>query len=166
CWRSSPARRRISARFGAGTSRHEAKAFCAAATARSTSSAWEEGKAPTTSSWLAGLMLRMVLPLRAATHSPPIRLWCIGQVMMAVPNSQLAVRSSRGWVGSDGFSVPGPDPGRRFPSPLDVPTERVYRKPDERFPLLFRYAICEAPGEPAAAVVRVYLIAHYLRICA
>ena len=64
-WSRSRRGIRISARLGAGTSRHVAKAFLAAATARSTSSAWEEGNAPTTSEWSAGFRFRMVLPLAA-----------------------------------------------------------------------------------------------------
>ena len=35
----------------------------------------EEGNAPTTSEWSAGFRLRMVLPLAAGSHWPPIRLW-------------------------------------------------------------------------------------------
>src|ERR1700722_18935796 len=74
CWRRMAALTRISARLGAGTRRQEAKAFFAAATARSTSSGPEAGKVPTMSSWSAGLTFCRVLPLFAGSHWPPIRL--------------------------------------------------------------------------------------------
>src|SRR5262245_48977565 len=64
-------RKRISPRFGAGTSRQSSYAAFAAATARSTSSASERGKTPM-SSPSAGLVDSKVSPERASTHSPPM----------------------------------------------------------------------------------------------
>src|SRR6478672_9887094 len=62
-------RKRISPRFGAGTSRHSSKAARAAATARSTSVASERGNVPSTSP-VAGLTLSNVAPEPASPPSP------------------------------------------------------------------------------------------------
>src|SRR5581483_9722385 len=70
--RSCPKRKRISPRRGAGTRRHSSKAEYAASTARSTSSAPDFGKTPT-SSPVAGLRLSNVWPAAASTHSPPTK---------------------------------------------------------------------------------------------
>src|SRR5882762_202917 len=67
---SSAARKRISARLGAGTRRQDLYASLAAATAASTSSREESGKTPISSSTFAGLRFSSVFPLRGATHSP------------------------------------------------------------------------------------------------
>ena len=65
-------RKRISPRFGAGTSRQSANASLATATARSTSSAPERGNTPMVSPF-AGLVLSKVSPEAASTHSPPMK---------------------------------------------------------------------------------------------
>ena len=64
-------RKRISPRFGAGTSRQSSNASFAAATARSTSSAPDFGKSPSVSP-SAGLTDSNVSPDAASTHSPPM----------------------------------------------------------------------------------------------
>src|SRR5690242_5820129 len=69
---SEPKRKRISPRLGAGTSRHSSYAAFAAATARSTSSALDFGKTPSTSP-VAGLVVSKVSPEAASTHSPPMK---------------------------------------------------------------------------------------------
>src|SRR5260370_28857513 len=68
--RSSAARHRISARFGAGTSRHDLYASFAASTAASTSSSVEDTNIPINSSVFAGLRFSYAFPLRDSTHSP------------------------------------------------------------------------------------------------
>ena len=75
-WRASRiwlALSRMAPRAGAGIPAHAGSAALAAATAALTSSAVAEGKAPMTSSVLAGLRFSKVAPLAAATHSPAIR---------------------------------------------------------------------------------------------
>src|SRR5579859_5855645 len=69
----SAARYKISARFGAGTSRHDLYASFAASTAAFTSASFEATKFPTSSSVLAGLRFSYVFPLFESTHSPPIK---------------------------------------------------------------------------------------------
>jgi hypothetical protein len=61
---------RISARFGAGTSRHDLYASFAATTAASTSSALDDTNIPTSSSVFAGLRFSYAFPPLASTHSP------------------------------------------------------------------------------------------------
>src|SRR6266851_298579 len=68
--RSSAARNRISARFGAGTSRHDLYASFAASTAAFTSSSVEDTNIPINSSVFAGLRFSYTFPLRDSTHSP------------------------------------------------------------------------------------------------
>src|ERR1700689_3925968 len=68
--RISAARKTISARRGAGTSRHLAKARLAASTAASTSALFDRWKMPTTSRVSAGLRSSKVSPLADSTHSP------------------------------------------------------------------------------------------------
>src|SRR6267143_2117180 len=70
CNSSSAARNMISARFGAGTSRHFLYASLAASTAWSASSSVPETNMPTSSSAFAGLRFSYALPLRDSTHSP------------------------------------------------------------------------------------------------
>ena len=65
-------RKRISPRFGAGTSRQSSKAVFAASTARSTSSGPDFGKTPMVSPF-AGFVLSNVSPEAASTHSPPMK---------------------------------------------------------------------------------------------
>src|SRR5713226_1603179 len=67
---SSAARNRISARLGAGTSRHVLYASFAASTAAFTSSSVEETNIPINSSVFAGLRFSYAFPLRDSTHSP------------------------------------------------------------------------------------------------
>src|SRR5882762_3276905 len=67
---SSAARNKISARFGAGTSRHVLYASFAASTAASTSSSVEDTNIPINSPVFAGLRFSYALPLRDSTHSP------------------------------------------------------------------------------------------------
>src|SRR6476659_2198121 len=69
---SAPKRNRISPRCGAGTSRHSSWAAFAASTARSTSSALDFGKTPSTSP-VAGLFVSKASPETASTHSPPMK---------------------------------------------------------------------------------------------
>src|SRR5688572_32439008 len=71
---SCAALNRISARLGAGTSRHESKARRAAPIAASASAAVESAKVPTKSRALAGLRLSSVAPDDAGTHFPPTKL--------------------------------------------------------------------------------------------
>src|ERR1700687_2705773 len=71
--RSSAARNRISARFGAGTKRHVLQASFAASTAASTSSSAEDTNIPINSSVFAGLRFSYAFPLRDSTHSPLIK---------------------------------------------------------------------------------------------
>src|SRR6266851_9819389 len=70
CNSSSAARNMISARFGAGTSRHFLYASLAASTAWFASSSVPETNMPTSSSVFAGLRFSYALPLRDSTHSP------------------------------------------------------------------------------------------------
>src|SRR5467141_4735220 len=67
---NSAARNKISARFGAGTSRHDLYASLAASTAAFTSSAVEDTNIPINSSVFAGLRFSYAFPLRDSTHSP------------------------------------------------------------------------------------------------
>src|SRR4051794_19865988 len=69
---SWPKRKRISPRFGAGVRRQSSKAAFAASTARSTSSALDFGKTPSTSP-VAGLVVSKVSPEAASTDSPPMK---------------------------------------------------------------------------------------------
>src|SRR5271169_1670409 len=71
--RISAARRTISARRGAGTSRHLAKARLAASTAASTSALADFWKMPTTSRVSAGLRSSKVSPVEDSTHSPSMK---------------------------------------------------------------------------------------------
>ena len=83
CSSSRASRKRISPRFGAGTSRHSANASFATATARSTSSAPERGKTPIVSP-VAGLVLSKVSPEAASTHSPPMKFLKVVLVVVAM----------------------------------------------------------------------------------
>ena len=80
---SRASRKRISPRFGAGTSRHSTNASFAAATARSTSSAPELGKSPIVSPF-AGLVLSKVSPEAASTHSPPMKFLYVSLAVVAM----------------------------------------------------------------------------------
>src|SRR5437588_5028943 len=71
--RISAARKTISARRGAGTSRHLAKARFAASTAASTSALADFWKMPTTSRVSAGLRFSKVSPVEDSTHSPSMK---------------------------------------------------------------------------------------------
>src|SRR6266446_4414057 len=71
--RISAARKTISARRGAGTSLHLAKARLAASTAASTSALADFWKTPTTSRVLAGLRFSKVSPVEDSTHSPSMK---------------------------------------------------------------------------------------------
>src|SRR5271169_1275011 len=71
--RISAARKTISARRGAGTSRHLAKARLAASTAASTSALADFWKMPTTSRVSAGLRSSKVSPVEDSTHSPSMK---------------------------------------------------------------------------------------------
>src|SRR5216683_1910909 len=71
--RISAARNTISARRGAGTSRHLAKARLAASTAASTSALADFWKIPTRSRVSAGLRFSKVSPVDDSTHSPSIK---------------------------------------------------------------------------------------------
>src|SRR5882762_3263258 len=70
---NSAARNKISARFGAGISRHVLYASFAASTAASTSSPVEDTNIPINSSVFAGLRFSYAFPLRDSTHSPLIK---------------------------------------------------------------------------------------------
>src|SRR6266404_5762156 len=63
----------ISARRGAGTRRHLAKARLAASTAASTSALADFWKMPTTSRVSAGLRSSKVSPVEDSTHSPSMK---------------------------------------------------------------------------------------------
>ena len=78
CSSRLPARKRISARLGAGTSRQVAKAFFAAATAASRLRRRRTEIRRRMSTWSAGLMFRMVLPL-AARRATRRRSDCVGR---------------------------------------------------------------------------------------
>src|SRR5258706_13620553 len=71
--RISAARKTISARRGAGTSRHLVKARLAASTAASTSALADFWKMPTTSRVSAGLRFSKVSPVEDSTHSPSMK---------------------------------------------------------------------------------------------
>src|ERR1700681_2257847 len=71
--RISAARNTISARRGAGTRRHLAKARLAASTAASTSALLERWKMATTSRVSAGVRSSKVCPLADSTHSPSMK---------------------------------------------------------------------------------------------
>ena len=71
---SCAALNRISARFGAGTRRHDSNARFAAAIAASASSVVESGNSPIRSSVLAGLRFSNVAPDSDGTHFPPTKL--------------------------------------------------------------------------------------------
>src|SRR6202051_5391474 len=71
--RISAARKTISARRGAGTRRHLAKARLAASTAASTSALADFWKIPTRSRVSAGLRFSKVSPVEDSTHSPSIK---------------------------------------------------------------------------------------------
>src|SRR5271168_2345367 len=70
---NSAARYKISARFGAGTSRHVLYASVAASTAASTSAAPDDTNIPTSSSVFAGLRFSYASPPFGSTHSPLIK---------------------------------------------------------------------------------------------
>src|SRR5579863_4018429 len=83
--RVSAARYNISARRGAGNSRHFLNAAFAASTASFTSSCVEDGKIPTSSPVFAGLRFSNVLPRRAATHSPLMKfLWLLETALVVM----------------------------------------------------------------------------------
>src|SRR6267154_885257 len=69
----SAARKTNSARRGAGTNRHLAKARLAASTAASTSALADFWKMPTRSRVSAGLRFSKVSPVEDSTHSPSIK---------------------------------------------------------------------------------------------
>ncbi len=69
----SAARKTISARRGAGTRRHLAKARLAASTAASTSALADFWKMPTRSRVSAGLRFSKVSPVEDSTHSPSMK---------------------------------------------------------------------------------------------
>src|SRR6202167_924444 len=75
--RISAARKTISARRGAGTRRHLAKARLAASTAASTSALADFWKMPTTSRVSAGLRSSKVSPVEDSTHSPSMKFFMI-----------------------------------------------------------------------------------------
>src|ERR1039458_10738630 len=83
--RISAARKTISARRGAGTRRHLAKARLAASTAASTSALFERWKMATTSRVSAGLRSSNVWPLADSTHSPSIKF--LKTLVLVVPPS-------------------------------------------------------------------------------
>src|SRR6266581_4258380 len=85
CTSSSAARNRISARFGAGTSRHVLYASLAASTAAFTSSSIEDTNIPINSSVFAGLRFSYAFPLRDSSHSPLMKfLKTLGATAVAI----------------------------------------------------------------------------------
>src|ERR1700731_1823083 len=85
CSNNSAPRNKISARFGAGTSRHDLYASLAASTAASTSSLVEDTNIPINSSVFAGLRFSYAFPLRDSTHSPLIKFLKIrGETAVAI----------------------------------------------------------------------------------
>ena len=84
CWSSASASfSSISARSPGVVSSHSGRAFFAACTARSTSSALERGTSAIVSP-VAGFSTSMVSPPAASTHSPPTRFWCFETVVLTV----------------------------------------------------------------------------------
>src|SRR5438046_7102184 len=78
----------ISARSPGVVSRHSTRAFFAAWTARSTSSALAFGTSAITSP-VAGFRTSIVSPPAESTHSPPTRFWCFDTVVLTcLPPSQ------------------------------------------------------------------------------
>src|SRR6266849_3065811 len=85
CTSNSAARNKISARFGAGTSRHFLYASFSASTAALTSSSVEDTNIPTSSSAFAGLRFSYAFPLRDSTHSPLMKfLKTLGATAVAI----------------------------------------------------------------------------------
>src|SRR5216684_5680433 len=127
--RISAARKTISARRGAGTSRHLAKARLAASTAASTSALADFWKMPTTSRVSAGLRFSKVSPVEDSTHSPSMKFlktlvgWLLprvaGEVRVSVamiaPYECLNIDATAGIEGAAREGCSSSDP-RRFAS--------------------------------------------------
>ena len=115
--RSSPSRKTISPRRGAGTRRHASNASFAAWTARSTSAAPERGNDASVSP-VAGTIDSNVSPPSAATHSPPMKLSSTSVVRRrAMPRSSVDRRAAVHVRDPERPSTetsrsPGPDAGR------------------------------------------------------
>src|SRR3954467_13838413 len=133
---SAPKRKRISPRRGAGTSRHSSYAPFAAATARSTSSALDFGKTPSTSP-VAGLVVSKVSPEAASTHSPPMKV-----LKVLVPGAPAAILLRRVGLGERS----------RCASPPAVP-DRALAAEDAALAPVLTFAAVEDDGH-----VRVVLV--------
>src|SRR5580765_301312 len=84
----------ISARSPGVVSIHSTRAFFAAWTAWSTSSADARGTSAITSP-VDGLRTSIVSPLEASTHSPPMRFWCMETVVLTITSSSFVSKDAR-----------------------------------------------------------------------
>src|SRR6266403_641886 len=114
--RISAARKTISARRGAGTSRHLANARLAASTAASTSSLFDRWKMATTSRVSAGLRSSKVCPLVDSTHSPSTKF--LKTLVVVVPPAitglvRVSVAIDASWYCGTSMLTTGVQTGKR-----------------------------------------------------